>query len=82
MCAYIVYQNVTRIKTMTSKTVTRIYLMGIADARAVFRAEGMESARAHLDNLNSTIKLFDASSPVGQLLRGERDFWRNQIKAA
>ena len=23
---------------------------------------------------------FAASSPVGQMLRGERDFWRNQIK--
>jgi hypothetical protein len=67
---------------MASKTVTQEYLLGIVDARAVFRAEGMSDAHAHLDNLNRTIKLFAASSPVGQMLRGERDFWRNQIKTA
>ena len=67
---------------MTSKTVTQEYIMGIVDARAVFRAEGLGDAHAHLDNLNRTIKYFDASSPVGQKLRGERDFWRNQIKTA
>ncbi len=67
---------------MASKTVTQEYLMGLVDARAIFRAEGMNDAAAHLDNLNRTIKNFDASSPVGQMLRGERDFWRNQIKTA
>jgi hypothetical protein len=67
---------------MASKTVTQEYLMGIVDARAVFRAEGMSDAAAHLNNVTRTIKRFDASSPVGQMLRGERDFWRNQIKTA
>ena len=67
---------------MTTQSVSQEYLMGIRDARAVFRAEGMIDAHAHLDNLNRTIKNFDASSPVGQMLRGERDFWRNQIKTA
>lgn len=67
---------------MTSKTVTQEYLMGIREGRQALRTYGMSVASAHLDNLNRTIKNFDASSPVGQMLRGERDFWRNQIKNA
>lgn len=67
---------------MASKTVTQEYLMGIREGRQALRAYGMSVAAAHLDNLNRTIKNFDASSPVGQMLRGERDFWRNQIKNA
>lgn len=61
-------------------TVTAEYLEGIREGRATFRAEGMANAAAHLDNLNRTAATFAASSPVGQLLRGERDFWRNQIR--
>lgn len=60
--------------------VTQEYLQGIKDARAVFKAEGMQNAREHLDNLNSTIQGLCASSPVGQHLRGERDFWANQLQ--
>ena len=60
--------------------VTREYLDGIMEGRSVWKAEGATNAAAHLDNLNRTIAGFDASSPVGQHLRGERDFWRNQIK--
>lgn len=62
------------------KTVTAEYLAGITAGRATFRLEGMENAQAHLDNLVRTCRMFDASNPVGQMLRGERDFWRNQIK--
>ncbi len=65
---------------MTQRTVTAEYLDGILTGRGIFKIEGNDNAAAHLDNLNRTIAGFDASSPVGQHLRGERDFWRNQIK--
>lgn len=62
------------------KTVTQEYLEGIKDGREVFKKEGLTYAQDHINNLKETIKRFDASSPVGQMLRGERDFWVNQIK--
>lgn len=63
------------------KTVTAEYLMGISEGRDYLKRFGAEDAQAHLDNIERTIRSgFDASSPVGQMLRGERDFWRNQIK--
>lgn len=67
---------------MNTQSVTQEYLMGIREGRQALRTYGMSVASAHLDNLNRTNKNFDASSPVGQMLRGERDFWRNQIKTA
>jgi DNA-binding MurR/RpiR family transcriptional regulator len=64
-------------------TVTAEYLAGIKDGRKIFKAEGIENAADRLNNLNLTIASgFGASNPVGQYLRGERDFWRNQIKKA
>jgi|TARA_R110000868_G_scaffold379419_1_gene645233 hypothetical protein len=65
---------------MTDQTVTAEYLMGISDARKFMRAYPHINPATEIDTLTSTIKLFGASSPVGQMLRGERDFWRNQIK--
>lgn len=64
----------------TTQTVTEEYCMGIVDGREVFKREGMTLAKEHLENLTATARTFPASSPVGQYLRGERDFWRNQIK--
>jgi len=60
--------------------VSAYYLDGIAEGRAIFEKEGMELAGEHLANLTDVITRFDAQSPVGQSLRGERDFWRHQIK--
>ena len=62
--------------------VTAEYLEGIRDGRATFKLEGMANAQPHAENLTSTAKTFSASSPVGQMLRGERDFWRNQLAKA
>lgn len=62
------------------KTVTAEYLAGIREGRQWLKRYGMEDAQANLDNLVRTCRMFDASNPVGQMLRGERDFWRNQIK--
>ena len=62
------------------QTVSAEYLAGINEGRAIYRAEGMANATAHVDNLRATLRGFSGQSPVGQMLRGELDFWRNQIK--
>ncbi len=62
------------------KQVTAEYIEGIKEGRAWLRQYGMADAAAHLDNITRTARTFAAQSPVGQMLRGERDFWRNQIK--
>lgn len=56
------------------------YIDGIREGRAMLRKYGPEIAAEEIDNLNRTIKGFSATSAVGQMLRGERDFWKNQIK--
>lgn len=68
-------------------TVTESYLDGIREGRSLLKAwqaEGLVDvpalARASIDNLNRLCRQFGARSPVGQMLRGERDFWRNQLK--
>lgn len=65
---------------MAVQTVSAEYCEGIVEGRETFKREGMAYAREHLENLTATARTFAASSPVGQLLRGERDFWRHQIK--
>lgn len=62
------------------QTVTEDYLNGIADGRNTYAREGMENALEHLANLKATIRGFSAGSPVGQYLRGERDFWIHKLK--
>lgn len=62
------------------ETVSMFYIEGIKEGRAAFERQGIAAAQDELANLNSTIKGFAASSPVGQMLRGERDFWLNQVK--
>lgn len=62
------------------RTVSEMYIEGIKEGRASLERHGIDSAKEILANLNSTIKGFAASSPVGQILRGERDFWINQLK--
>lgn len=68
-------------KTNSSRTtVTSYYLDGIKEGREMLNKYGASIANDALANINATIKKgFAASSPVGQLLRGERDFWRNAI---
>lgn len=63
-----------------ANAITQAYLDGISEGRAWVKKHGLADAHAHLDNLERTCRMFDASSAVGQMLRGERDFWRNQIK--
>ena len=63
-----------------ARTVTAEYLDGIREGRAWLNAHGADDARALLDNLERAACMFDAQSPVGQMLRGERDFWRLRVK--
>ena len=67
---------------MIMTQVSQAYLDGILEGRAWFKQYGMDMAEAHLDTLTRTARTFDAQSPVGQMLRGERDFWRNKLKGA
>lgn len=70
-----------------TKTVTESYLDGIREGRKAFNAnckgksaaEIREWAETEIDNLNRTAKTFSAG-PVKDSLKGERDFWKNQIK--
>lgn len=64
----------------TLQTISAEYIDGISEGRAVFNKEGMQYAKEHLDNLTATARTFAANSPVGQLLRGERDFWKHKVK--
>jgi len=64
------------------KTVSESYIEGIKEGRAMFKVQGMRDAQEHIEALNILCKMFDASNPVGQSYRGERDFWRNKIKNA
>ena len=62
------------------QSVTAEYILGIKEGRERYSQYGIAIACDELQNLESTIKGFAASTPVGQMLRGERDFWRNQLK--
>jgi hypothetical protein len=66
----------------TEIVVSAEYIMGIQEGREIADKYGVVDAADRLDNLNRTIKGFAANTPVGQMLRGERDFWRNQVKIA
>jgi len=60
-------------------TASEHYCNGIIEGRKALEKYGVDIAQDALRNLNSTIKGFPASNPVGQMLRGERDFWKHQI---
>lgn len=55
------------------------YLEGIKSGRESLRRHGLSIASDELRNLKETIKGFGSASPVGQFLRGERDFWKHQV---
>lgn len=64
------------------QVVTQEYLMGIKEGRESLKKYGTAfiSIDERIENLKSTLKGFDRSSPVGQMLLGELDFWKNQRK--
>ena len=61
-------------------TVTAEYLMGIEEGREILKKYGTKTVtvQERIDNLKSTLKGFSRSSPVGQMILGELDFWKNQ----
>lgn len=63
-------------------TISQEYLMGIKEGREILEKYGTEnfSVQERIDNLKSTLKGFLKNSPVGQMLLGELDFWKNQAK--
>lgn len=62
--------------------VTQEYINGIREGRALWRnmspTEREIDAPAILANVEATMRQF-SPGPVKDLLRGERDFWRNQL---
>ena len=64
------------------QTVTEYYLMGVKEGRETLRKYGTEliTIEERISNLKSTLQGFNNSSPVGQMLLGELDFWKNQLK--
>lgn len=64
------------------KQVAQEYIDGILEGSKAFKLHGMEYAQEHLDSLERLCKRFDAQNPVGQMMRGERDFWRNKLRNA
>ena len=65
------------------QTVTAEYIMGVKEGREILEKYGIEnfSVQEQIDNLKSTLKGFSKTSPVGQMLQGELDFWKNQLKS-
>ena len=64
------------------QNVTQYYLEGIKEGRETLKKYGAEliTIQERIDNLKSTLRGFDKHSPVGQMLLGELDFWKNQAK--
>ena len=64
-------------------THTAEYIMGITEGRSLMvRCQPtLNEMRFHEENCVDALKQFQ-SGPVADMLRGERDFWRNQIKKA
>jgi hypothetical protein len=64
------------------KPITQAYIMGIKEGRALLTAcPGLDRVEILdiLDNITSTLKR-GFSGDVADMLRGERDFWKNQLK--
>lgn len=69
---------------MTTQTVTAAYLLGIKEGRAFLRANpglSIDGMRACLATSQLLLRS-GFSGDVAEMFRGERDFWKNQIKRA
>lgn len=64
------------------QNVTQFYLEGIKEGREILKTYGTETItiQERIYNIKSTMHGFDKQSPVGQMLLGELDFWKNQAK--
>lgn len=63
-----------------SMTVTAEYLRGIKEGRDYLKRfkPNQEAMILILNNIERTMTMFSAG-PVKDMLKGERDFWRNQL---
>lgn len=70
---------------MIMQTVSQAYCMGISEGRALlrqFERDGiadLETARRALANCDECLAM-GFSGDMRDTLKGERDFWRNQVK--
>lgn len=64
------------------KPVSTYYWQGIREGREMMTKYGIEFGVEAMDGLNRLCRQFDAQNPVGQMLRGERDFWKHHIRRA
>ena len=66
---------------MNGQTVSQEYLLGIRDGREYKKRfdPGLSEMRSLVSNIEETMRTFSAG-PVKEYLKGERDFWKNQIK--
>jgi hypothetical protein len=62
---------------MTNKH-TEAYIMGIKEGRELLKANPDIDIEAVIANIKSTLQGF--TGEVAEMLRGERDFWINQLK--
>lgn len=63
------------------KTVSESYIQGISEGRAYlkeFPNQTADDIKHHLVNIRATINF--SALEVKEILRGERDFWINQLK--
>lgn len=61
--------------------VSQAYIEGIKEGRAYLKAfpdQTPEDIKHHLSNIRKTMRY--ASPTVKEILKGERDFWTNQLK--
>ena len=63
------------------RSISAEYLMGIKEGRELLKASNpdLDMMRAYLASTIATMREFSAG-PVKDMLKGERDFWQNQIK--
>ncbi len=63
------------------QSISAEYLMGIREGRELLKLSNpdLDMMRAYLASTIATMREFSAG-PVKDTLKGERDFWQNQIK--
>lgn len=61
------------------KQVSEYYLLGIQEGREWVENFGYDDLEEHCQNLKETMRMF-SSGPVRDTLKGELDFFKNQIK--
>ena len=68
---------------MAVKSYSHEYVLGIRDGREYLKRfkPSLFDMRDIVRNIEETMQTFNAG-PVKEHLKGERDFWRNQIKKA